>query len=158
MDGSGDHAGGFDVADAVAEPTRLLRELLQSGTAFEHAMRAELGVNATDLAAMEHLIADGPLPPGELSRRLAISTASTTVVIDRLVDAGHAHREPNPRDRRSVLVVAAPASIARAASKLMPLVLEIDRALDDFEPGERAAIARYLRAVLRTYDRHLADD
>lgn len=143
-------------AAALREPTRLLRDLLQSGTAFELAMRAELGVNATDLAAMEHLIADGPLSPGELSRRLSISTASTTVVIDRLIGAGHARREPHPHDRRSVLVVAEPASIARAAGKLMPLVLEIDRALDSFDRGERGAIERYLRAVLMVYERHLA--
>ncbi len=57
------------------------------------------------LDAMGHLVMSGPLSPGELSRRLDLTTAASTDAIDRLVDLGHVTRTPHPTERRSVLVV-----------------------------------------------------
>mgnify|MGYP001587587201 CR=1 FL=1 len=37
-----------------------------------------LGVNQTDVAALEHLITDGQLPPTELAACLSVTTAGTT--------------------------------------------------------------------------------
>ncbi|WP_246226445.1 hypothetical protein [Pseudomonas atagonensis] len=38
-----------------------------------------LGINQTDVAALEHLITDDPLPPTELAARLSVTTAGIDI-------------------------------------------------------------------------------
>jgi DNA-binding MarR family transcriptional regulator len=45
----------------------------------------------------------GALPLGKLSDRLQVHRASVTNVVDRLVASGYVVREPDERDRRTVL-------------------------------------------------------
>lgn len=139
---------------AVREATRMLREFLEVSEAFERSLSSELSVNATDLEAMEHLIMAGPLGPSEIARRLGISTASTTAVIDRLVALGHVERRPNPHDRRGVLVIPSTASRERAMNRLMPMIFGLDAQLDRFTEDEQRAITSYLRQVVDTYREH----
>jgi DNA-binding MarR family transcriptional regulator len=139
------------------EATRLLREFLDVSDEFERTLGIELSVNPTDLEAMEHLLMSGPLSPGELARRLRISTASTTTAIDRLVAVGHVSREPDPEDRRRLLVVPKPASRDRAMARIIPMIMGVNAELDDFDDGERDAITRYLRRVVALYREHAAE-
>lgn len=143
--------------DGMHEATRLLREFLDVSAEFERALGSELAVNPTDLEAMEHLLMSGPLSPGELAKRLRISTASTTTAIDRLVAVGHVTRQADPGDRRRLLVVPSPASRDRAMARLMPMIMGVNAQLDDFDATERAAITRYLRRVVDHYREHAVD-
>jgi DNA-binding MarR family transcriptional regulator len=136
------------------EPTQLLRTLLEVSDEFEERLRGHLTVNPTDLEAMEHLLASGPLGPSELARRLHISTASTTTVVDRLVGLGHVTREPHPTDRRGILVVPTPSSRERAMAVLMPMILDVDAVLDGFTPEEQETIRTYLSRVVDVYRTH----
>ncbi len=139
-------------------PTALVRDLFTAGSAFEKSLQRELTVNPTGLDAMGHLVMSGPLSPGELSRRLDLTTAATTAAIDRLVDLGHVTRTPHPTDRRSVLVVPTEASMARAMGHLMPMIAGVDAVLDDFSDEEQAVITRYLERVVATYGLPADDD
>ena len=139
-------------------PTALLRDILDVTDEFEAPVGRELDVNPTDLQAMEHLISSGPLSPTELARRLGISTAAVTAVVDRLVAVDHVSRAKHPTDRRGVLVVPAPNSVAKAMSTLMPMIMGIDRVLDDFSAAEQATIAAYLERVLEVYRAQLPSD
>lgn len=135
----------------VRRPTALVRELFTAGSAFEKALQRELAVNPTGLDAMGHLVMSGPLSPGELSRRLDLTTAATTAAIDRLVDLGHVTRAPHPTDRRSVLVVPTESSITRAMGHLAPMIAGVDAVLDDFTDDEQRVIARYLERIVASY-------
>ena len=139
-------------------PTALMRDILDVTGEFEAHVGRELEVNPTDLQAMEHLISSGPLSPTELARRLGISTAAVTAVVDRLVAVDHVSRAKHPTDRRGVLVVPAPNSVAKAMSTLMPMIMGIDRVLDDFSAAEQATIAAYLERVLEVYRAQLPSD
>ena len=116
-------------------------------------LQGRLDVGATDLEAMNHLLADGPLGPTEIGRRLHISSAAATVLVDRLVAAGHAARRPDPSDRRRRLVVPTAESAARAREAVRPLIAAIDGVLDAFTPAEQDVIARYLQGVIAVYGR-----
>jgi DNA-binding MarR family transcriptional regulator len=140
---------------AVKPATTLLREVMDLTDEFEKHVGAQLTVNPTDLEAMEQLITDGALTPTELSKRLHISTAAVTSVIDRLVAVGHVTRSPHPTDRRGLLVVPAPTSVAKAMSTLMPMIMGIDRALDGFSAAEQATITAYLERVVAVYREQL---
>jgi len=142
---------GLPQRPSVREPTQLIREFLTVNEDFEAHVGRELTVNPTDLQAMQHLMMHGPLGPTDLSRRLGISTAATTAVVDRLVAVGHAHRTQHPTDRRGVVIVPEPASVQKAMSTLMPMIVGIDGVLDEFDDDERAVITAYLTRVLEVY-------
>lgn len=135
----------------VHESTTLLRTFMQVSEAYQQYVGNELTVNQTDLQAMQHLIQSGPLSPSEIARRLDISTAAATIVVDRLVKVGHVTRTPNPADRRGIVVVPEAASVAKAMSTLMPMIMGIDRVINEFDEDEQETISRYLRRVVDVY-------
>jgi len=131
--------------------TVLIREFVEVSEEFEAHVGRELTVNPTDLQAMELLIINGPLSPTGLAHRLSISTAAVTSVVDRLVALGHVRRTEHPTDRRGILVVPSPASVARAKAILTPMITGIDAVLDEFSAAEQAVVTSYLERVLEVY-------
>ena len=134
--------------------TLALREILQISREFEGRFGRELGVNPTDLLAMEHLILHGPSGPSELARQLGITPPAATAVVDRLEAAGHVTRAINPADRRGIVVTPAQASVHRAMSILLPMITGVDAALDEFTPQEQAIVSAYLDRVVAIYREH----
>jgi DNA-binding MarR family transcriptional regulator len=141
----------------VGAPTALLREFLKVSEDFERRLARELQVNATDLAAMEHLIQSGPLSPSEIAARLGVTTAAATTIVDRLARVGHVTRRSNEQDRRGVVVVPETESVRRALGVILPMVQAVDGALDEFDEPEQQAIAAYLHRVLEIYRAHTTD-
>ncbi|MHA7210765.1 MarR family winged helix-turn-helix transcriptional regulator [Arthrobacter sp. MDT1-65] len=100
-DAPGHTATGVDVLNAL----RAYRTL-ESG--LRRTLSRRLGINETDLGALRHLLAvwhgDEAASPKELALALGISSASTTLVIDRLEKAGFVRRRRHPVDRRAVIL------------------------------------------------------
>jgi len=136
----------------------LLRDILKLTSEFEGTVSAALSVNRRDFDAMQHLIQNGALSPTEIAHRLGVTTAAATVIVDRLTAVGHVTRQPHPTDRRGVLVVPNPESVTQAMGRIMPLIMGVDRALDDFGTAEQAAITEYLRRVVELYREQITDD
>ncbi len=63
-----------------------------------------MGLGASEMAALEHLQGAGELTPGQLGRRLSMTSGAVTALVDRLQAAGYVERVPNPLDRRSSIV------------------------------------------------------
>lgn len=128
-----------------------LHDIVHLSRAFERQVGQALEVNTTDLSAMEHLIQEGSLTPGELSRRLDISTAATTLVVDRLVALGHAQRHPHSSDRRKVVVVPAQESVTRAFQQLHPVIGGVAALTQELSDDERKIIEAFLARVVDVY-------
>lgn len=135
----------------VHRATELLRDMISAHDAFLSHMGRELAVNTTDLTAMTHLISSGPLGATELAKRLGMSTAAVTTVVDRLEAVGHASRFQNPTDRRAVVIVPSAASVSQAMGLIMPMITGIDRVLDEFPAEQRGVITNYLERVVSIY-------
>ncbi|XHF33597.1 MarR family transcriptional regulator [Pseudomonas chlororaphis] len=110
-----------------------------------------LGINQTDVAALEHLITDGPLPPTELASRLSVTTAGITQVIDRLERAGHVIRERQLNDKRRVLVCPVPESVAQAYRHIAPMLNGLSAVLRALDDRDRAVIETFLGQVIEVY-------
>ncbi|MBK5343542.1 MarR family transcriptional regulator [Pseudomonas sp. TH49] len=110
-----------------------------------------LGINQTDMAALEHLITDGPLPPTELAARLSVTTAGITQVIDRLERAGHVVRERQLDDKRRVLVCPVADSVAQAYRHIAPMLNGLGAVLGALEGQERAVVEGFLGQVIEVY-------
>ena len=80
----------IDVADGLAA----LREKISS----------EYGVSDNELRAAVRIATEPEATPSIISRRLRLSTAAVTAIVDHLVDRGLAIRKPKPNDRRSTLL------------------------------------------------------
>lgn len=135
----------------VQPATSLLREVIEHSADFARMVGDQLHVNQTDFEAMEHLISHGPMSAGDLAKAVGISPGSATVMIDRLVALGHVSRQPNPSDRRGVLVRPEPKSVAKAWELISPLISASETALSEVSDSERAAIETYLRTMLEVY-------
>ncbi|MEU5693398.1 MarR family transcriptional regulator [Actinosynnema sp. NPDC020468] len=135
---------GNDVMERLQEVGALSRVI-------EQGLARALGVNATDLAAMEHLATDGPLTARDLADRLRVSTAASTHVVDRLERAGHVTRRPHDTDRRKVLVDPAEESVARTFEHLRPLLTGVEELVTALEPAQRAVVERFLTGVVAVY-------
>jgi DNA-binding MarR family transcriptional regulator len=85
-----------------------------------------LGVNVTDMAALEQLLNNGPMTPGQLAEHLKVTTAAATQIVDRLERAGHVARERRANDRRKICVVPVEASVDRAFEQLAPMMDGLD--------------------------------
>ena len=110
-----------------------------------------LGVNVTDMAAMEQLLNSGPLTPGQLAERLKVSTAAATQIVDRLERAGHVRRERKTSDRRKIFVVPEEASVDRAFEQLAPMLDGLDGVIAGLAPADRQVIEGFLDQVVDVY-------
>ena len=110
------------------------------------AAAGRIGVNRTDVRALQVLRTTGGLTAGELARALQVTSGATTRVIDSLVEDGHARRGPDPGDRRRVLVKLTPAAERT-----------VDRTFEGVRTGARAALDAYADQELATVSRFLAD-
>lgn len=81
---------------------------------FDHLVCTDLGIARNDLRCL-HLMEHGPVQPGEVAKRLGLSTGSVTALIDRLEKSGFVTRLPDPEDRRRVCVEATDAVYQRLA-------------------------------------------
>jgi len=135
----------------MTTPTSALAGKLQRFGLARDRMRAALARRAamseTDLDALEHLEADGPLTQRELGERLSITSGAVTMLVDRLEAAGWVRRAPHPTDRRSVLL-----TLARKAEKEVPHGLVVFhtriRSIADSVPTEhREALCAFLDAA-----------
>src|SRR3954471_10650197 len=102
------------------------------------------GVAPTDLAAIEHLEASGPLAAGELAQRLLLTRGSVTALLDRLARSGWVRRVPHAQDRRSVLVELTSAATETGARHAGDYEEAVVRAARRLSAQERAAVARFL--------------
>src|SRR5271165_243547 len=82
------------------------------------ALARHAGISATDLDALEHLEADGPLTQRDLGDRLSLTSGAVTMLVDRLERAGWVERTPHHSDRLIVLVELSPQALERVPAGL----------------------------------------
>ena len=72
--------------------------------------------------------------------------------IDRLAEAGLVRREPDPRDKRGVLVTLTDQGVARADAALADLLRRERVLLAALDGGERQHLADLMRILLAPFD------
>ena len=132
-------------------PTQGINEILAISKDYQLRLGRALGLNASDLAVLELLMIEGALSPTDLAKRIGLSPAAMTTIVDRLAALGHVQRSRHPTDRRVVLVAATEESVTRAVDDVLPVALAVDGVLDEFDAAEQAIIARYLDRVAEVH-------
>lgn len=122
------------------------RELSTAVVAFHEAVGAHLGVTAVDQRALALLASKGPMTAGALAREIALTPGAVTGVVDRLERAGLARREPDPADRRRVVISAAEGAFGDVFAGLAASMAEV---MARYDEAEQRVIADF---VTRTID------
>lgn len=136
-----------------------LRELGREMDEMSRAVSRSLGLNHTQLRALDHVLREGRLSPGELSHRLGLSTGSTTSLIDGLEELGHLRRLPHPSDGRRVVLQATDRARREGRQAFRPLGDRLAQVLQSCTADELVVIERFLhqlREETRTYGAEVA--
>lgn len=132
----------------------LVREHSSAALRYAAAVAKRMGLEASELAALEHLQGAGPMTLGRLGERLSMSPGAVTALVDRLESKGYVERVPNPKDRRSALVRITEAGLSESLKHLWPYIEEMRSIEEGFSEGERAVVARFLSAATEATHRH----
>lgn len=136
-------------ADAAELGQLIGRELSTAVVMFHEAVGRRLGLSGTERKLLDVLARTGPATAGRLAAETGLTSGAITGIVDRLVRAGYARRQPNPADRRSVIVSRVPSA---SLDRIRPEVFEpLGRAITElsarYSGAELAVIASYLTGL-----------
>lgn len=144
--------------DLDVAPLQVLSRVSRLARHLDIARRgafAAHGLETWEFDVLSALRRDGPpfqLTPGALLRATLVTSGTMTNRIDRLAAAGFVSREPDPRDRRGVLVTLSERGKEAVDSAFTDL-LERERVLlAGLAEGQRQLLADLLRTLLIPFD------
>ncbi|TKB54521.1 MarR family winged helix-turn-helix transcriptional regulator [Ferrimonas aestuarii] len=79
-------------------------EFYEKLSSWEHSVVKDVGISLAQVHTIELLGIHGALRMKELAEKLAVTTGTLTVQIDKMVAAELVERRPHQSDRRSILV------------------------------------------------------
>lgn len=129
--------------DAISPQSRQLRRVVRLNEEIGYQVRRIMGLKETDYDAMAILMRE-PMGPTELARALHITSAAATAVVDRLVRAGHAVREPHPDDRRRMIIRAVESSREKTMEHVYPMMGMVEEQLAKLDEVGREAVLTFL--------------
>ncbi len=153
MDKRGQAPGGATNVDRATEVDvdalgDRMRAVARAQHKFNVSVAHVMGLAPNDVWALEHLLADGPLGPADLARRLGMTSASATTLVDRLEAAGHISRRPHLTDRRRLVVAPTEQASHEAYAAIAPFLADLEAAGADLTEDERTVVVRYLDRVI----------
>ena len=137
--------------EVLSRVTRLARHLDRARrSAFaEHDLEAwEFDV----LSALRRSGEPYQLSPGALLNQTLVTSGTMTNRIDRLTTKELVRREPDPADRRGVLVVLTPRGLAVVDDTLTDLLANEQKLLAGLTDRQRDALADLLRDLVSPFD------
>ena len=114
---------------------------------FHNAVAERLGLNITDHKCLEYMLGTNGITAGELAKVTGLTTGAITGVIDRLERAGFARRQPDPHDRRKVVVVAVHTRLPEVAKLFESLSRNMGRAMSQYSAREYEIVVDFMRRV-----------
>jgi DNA-binding MarR family transcriptional regulator len=147
--------------DLDVEPMQVLSRISRLARHLDIARRgafADHGLESWEFDVLSALRRQGPpfqLTPGALLRATLVTSGTMTNRIDRLAAARLVRREPDPRDKRGVLVTLTEAGRERVDAALDGLLHRERMLLARLDPGERGNLADLMRILLAPFDNEL---
>ncbi|MDI1447481.1 MarR family transcriptional regulator [Polyangium sp. 6x1] len=130
--------------DQARRALRLCQRLARWAAASVQASRSGQELSLRQLGAL-FAIREGLTSPGQMARRLRVTPAVVTGLVDRLVRQGHVRREADPDDRRKLKLALTETGTAVSQS--------VERSLTEPLAGELAAAeAAEIEAMGRALD------
>jgi DNA-binding MarR family transcriptional regulator len=144
--------------DLDVEPMQVLSRISRLARHLDLARRgafADHGLESWEFDVLAALRRQGPpfqLTPGALLRATLVTSGTMTNRIDRLAAEGLVRREPDPRDKRGVLVTLTGQGRERVDAVLADLLRRERALLAGLDSGQRQHLADLMRILLVPFD------
>ncbi len=144
--------------DLDVEPFQVLSRISRLARHLDIARRgafADHKLESWEFDVLSALRRQGPpfqLTPGALLRATLVTSGTMTNRIDRLATAGLVRREPDPRDKRGVLVILTDRGRERVDAALADLLRRERVLLAGLTAEERQHLADLMRILLAPFD------
>lgn len=131
------------ISIAQREAILALRSFSLACERYIDVSAAGVGVDRSHLNALAHiqqLVSEGEaVTPGKLGQRLALSSAATTALVDRMEAAGHIRRRRSEHDRRQVIIEPTPSAGEIGWQAFKPMAMAMGVSLAKYQ-GEQLAL------------------
>jgi len=124
-----------------------IRKFIAAATFFNTQAAEKAGLGLTDMQMLHMIQLYGPSTPGRLATWTGLSTGGVTVALDRLEKAGYVRREPNPADRRSLLITLIPTRLRKIAAMYEGVENETRRLLALLPQSDLEAVVRFFETL-----------
>lgn len=124
-----------------------IRKFIASSIFFNAQAAEKVGLGLTDMQMLHILQLYGPATPSRLAAATHLSSGGVTVALDRLEKAGFIRREPNPADRRSLLIHLLPARLVKLAAMYEGVEAATRQQLATLAPRDLEAVIRFFEAL-----------
>ena len=124
-----------------------IRKFIAASVFFNSQAAEKVGLSLTDSQMIHTIQLYGPSTPTRLAAATGLSSGGVTVALDRLEKGGFVRREPNPADRRSLLIHINPARLLKLKGIYENVEAETRRLIATLPKGDLAAVIRFFEAL-----------
>jgi MarR family transcriptional regulator, organic hydroperoxide resistance regulator len=124
-----------------------IRKFITSAIFFNSQAAEKAGLGLTDSQMIHTLQLYGPSTPTRLAAATGLSSGGVTVALDRLEKGGYIRREPNPEDRRSLLIHINPTHLLKLKGMYENVEAETRRQLATLPKGDLPSVIRFFDAL-----------
>ncbi len=136
------------------EIRKLAQKYAYASLQMHEAIARKAGFSGTDHKYLGFFLQKGKLTAGELAELTGLTTGAVTGLIDRFEKKGLVKRQPDPADRRKVIIVPDSEKIIALLRPFYETFQdETDQLIASFSSNEKDVIESYLTKAL-----HLAND
>jgi DNA-binding MarR family transcriptional regulator len=140
----------------MSRPTRNRSELIEAiehqarvgsthTVLFHTAVAERLGLNPSDHKVADILaLEEGPVTPGRLAELTGLTTGAITGVLDRLESAGFVAREPDPADRRRIVLRLLPGRIPEVTALFASIGARLQRLCSEYTTEQLSLVLEFL--------------
>lgn len=125
-----------------------MRRASAQGVLLSQAVASRVGMHPSDLECLDVVNMGEAVTAGDLARATGLTTGAITAVIDRLEKAGYVRREPDPADRRRVLVRVRPESMAPLDAIYGPLAARMGALWDELTDEQLEVVRGFMTRSL----------
>lgn len=118
---------------------------ISAAVRFQVAVAHQLDMPVSDVHGLAALLETGPAGVRRLADLMGMTTSAVTRLVDRLERDGYVRREPDPADRRRILVHIVPERVARVARFYEPLNVRWQRQIGQYSDVELRFLLGFLR-------------
>ncbi len=124
-----------------------IRKFIAASIFFNARAAESAGLGLTDMQMLNVLHLNGPSTPSYLAAGTGLSSGGVTVALDRLQKAGFIRREPNPADRRSLLVALVPTRLRKLNSMYQDVEKETRSLLATLPEQDLKTVVRFFETL-----------
>ena len=133
---------GHELRDALQ---REMPAYISAAVRYQIAIANQLQIPVTDIHAIGAILEFGPIGPRRLAELMGMTTGATSRLVDRLERAGYVTREPDPADRRRVVLHLVEHRIAEIGRYYESMAERWEQQVAAYSDGQMRFLVEFLR-------------